>query len=455
MNYLVLIFIFFACLNTSWADDPTTVCNNVEEARDVLSEEFPKISRATNNELIVFLEVVGEQCAEFLRQDEQFQREIHMRITIRQTEMFRPNNQRFDLTNLNQLHQILGTAVPQALRDRLVTREAQARSECGTVDRRAEIPPVRDQGSIGWCYAFAAADLISHRSGQNVSAIDLALNYNLNRNVSNVFRGYIETARNLQVDLQNRSVNFDREILDGFMSLNEEVTEREGGWSEIAINVLSNEGYCLESTLPSDSHETAQIGGFLGALGDLEQGRTSSKNAPTNAPTNASADYLVGDFCQRYGGILGELNVNIGMSELVSAIGNRTVVELFYERSMDACRENRIQVDARAVQVRSHEAGEGGLVGLIDQQLNSGGIAGLNYHVDLIGATAGEFSLHASSVVGRRWSDESRSCQYLIRNSWGESCFLYGEMNGRCENGHIWVNASELEDRSTGVFHLE
>lgn len=445
MTYLRLIFILSSFLTSTFA------CNNTEEASAAFNESIGKLSSASDTELFTSLEVIGEECAGLLRQDEQFQREIEMRITIRQTEMFRSDNRRFDLTDLNQLHHIAGSTVPQALRDHLVVKAGEARSACGDVDRRAEMPPVRDQDSIGWCYAYAAADLVSHRSGQNVSAIDLAMNYNLHQNFGNVLRGYLETARNVEIDWENRSVEFNRELLDGFLSLNEEVTEREGGWSENAINILSGRGYCLESTLPSDSYETAQIGSLLQALGNLEQGVSSAKGAPEK-PTD---EYLAGEFCQRYGSLLGELNVNIGMEELFSAIGNRTVIELFYERSMDACRENRVRVDGRAIQVRSHEAGEGGLVGLIDQQLNNGGISGINYHVDLVGATAGENSLHASSIVGRRWSEESRSCQYLIRNSWGESCVSYGAMADRCESGHIWVDGADLEDRSIGVFYFE
>ncbi|MCF8059656.1 MAG: hypothetical protein K9K67_10190 [Bacteriovoracaceae bacterium] len=447
MTYLRLIFILSSFLTSTFA------CNNTEEASAAFNEVIGKLSRASDTELFASLEAIGEECAGLLRQDEGFQREIDMRITIRQTEMFRADNRRFDLTNLNQLHQIAGTTVSQALRDQLVNRAEQARSACGDVDRRAELPPVRDQGSVGWCYAYAAADLVSYRSGQTVSAIDLALNYNLHQNFENLFRGVLETARSVQVDWQNRSVNFNQEMLSAFLSLNEEVTEREGGWSEVAINILSSRGFCLESTLPSDSYETAQIGSFLGALQDLDQGVSSGKGAPED-PTN---EYLVGEFCQRYGSLLGELNVNIGMNELVSAVGNRTVIDLFYERTMEACRENRVHVDGRAVQIQSHEAGEGGLVGLIDQQLNNGGISGINYHVDLIGSTAppGGFSLHASSIVGRRWSEDARSCQYLIRNSWGESCVSYGAMADRCESGHIWVDGADLEDRSIGVFYFE
>ncbi len=47
-------------------------------------------------------------------------------------------------------------------------------SECSPKDFRSKLPPVREQDSIGWCYAFVAADLISFEIGESVSPIYLA-----------------------------------------------------------------------------------------------------------------------------------------------------------------------------------------------------------------------------------------------------------------------------------------
>ena len=44
--------------------------------------------------------------------------------------------------------------------------------------RNQALGEVRDQDSIGWCYAFAGADLLTYKLGKKVSAVDVAMNYN-------------------------------------------------------------------------------------------------------------------------------------------------------------------------------------------------------------------------------------------------------------------------------------
>ena len=53
-------------------------------------------------------------------------------------------------------------------------------SQCSNIDNRRKPlkNTVRDQDGIGWCYAYTAADLLSHKYGKIVSAFDVANNYN-------------------------------------------------------------------------------------------------------------------------------------------------------------------------------------------------------------------------------------------------------------------------------------
>ena len=48
---------------------------------------------------------------------------------------------------------------------------------------------------------------------------------------------------------------------------------------------------------------------------------------------------------------------------------------------------------------------------------------------------------HASVVIGRRPSKDGKNCQFLIRNSKGDSCSNY---EWDCENGQIWVDQKAL-----------
>ncbi|MBL7542656.1 MAG: hypothetical protein JNL11_02520 [Bdellovibrionaceae bacterium] len=57
-------------------------------------------------------------------------------------------------------------------------RREESRCQPATDLRNQALGEVRDQDSIGWCYAFAGADLLTYKLGRKVSAVDLAMNYN-------------------------------------------------------------------------------------------------------------------------------------------------------------------------------------------------------------------------------------------------------------------------------------
>jgi len=60
-------------------------------------------------------------------------------------------------------------------------------AQCAPMDIRPMHPHLsemwnnpRDQDGVGWCYAYAAADLLSVEAGMNVSAAELSYRYNRN-----------------------------------------------------------------------------------------------------------------------------------------------------------------------------------------------------------------------------------------------------------------------------------
>ena len=54
---------------------------------------------------------------------------------------------------------------------------------------------------------------------------------------------------------------------------------------------------------------------------------------------------------------------------------------------------------------------------------------------------------HASLVVGRRRNSITNRCEYLIRNSWGKSCYGYSK-DWTCEKerGTVWVDSEKLSE---------
>ena len=57
---------------------------------------------------------------------------------------------------------------------------------------------------------------------------------------------------------------------------------------------------------------------------------------------------------------------------------------------------------------------------------------------------------HASAIIGIREKD--KITQFLLRNSWGESCFGYSR-DWECDKGNLWLDAEVLARNMTD-YHL-
>lgn len=366
------------------------------------------------------------------------------------------NNTHFDLSALEQLHGYQGTTVSDNLRATVAERLQQASEECRPIDRRAELPPVRDQGMTNWCYAFTAADLVGHRTGQSVSAFDIALNYNQRINQRSIAEAI------LPPDLEQRETSEESpkgssetaEPTSAFIGLMQRigrayeslrgVFEREGGMTGDAINFTGWNGFCLESELSSNSYEAI-------SLQTLNIAITSLQEASENLMTRNGATDVAYSFCEEHYVLMATYLPGVMISDITQAIEFMNVDDFFRQQAQDRC-QNRFSFEEEAQTIHTSNMEGGEPTRRLDSVLNSGQIAGIEYDMALIGRTDQRFD-HASSVVGRRWDEENQMCQYLIRNSWGERCDYYPE-GMDCENGNFWVNRTALNDHLKNIIHF-
>lgn len=90
------------------------------------------------------------------------------------------------------------------------------------------------------------------------------------------------------------------------------------------------------------------------------------------------------------------------------------------------------------------------LLRVIDSALAKGQIVGIEYNMaPLVSTYNPQFGLvsnamlpHASNVVSRFFNPKSNQCEYLVRNSWGESCLNY---KGACAAGYHSVSKNLLD----------
>jgi hypothetical protein len=87
----------------------------------------------------------------------------------------------------------------------------------------------------------------------------------------------------------------------------------------------------------------------------------------------------------------------------------------------------------------------------IHSQLEKNNIVSINFNLrDILRWSWGEPVYHASSIVGRRWSEETKTCELLLRNSWGTGCSAY-KPGYECDEGSIWVPEGDLLKSTYGV----
>ena len=311
----------------------------------------------------------------------------------------------------------------------------------GNVDISDEFGPVRDQDGIGWCYAYAGADLLNHylyrtngrdpsllEEGNRISANSLAANYESRRD-----RRQVRRLRRFQ---RGRSL--------------EELTELQAGGNSVTGGD--------EGVLVTD-------GGYIGssiAAGLRRRGRVCRESEVRDADfflvdsecrdANCELDESLIEILRWYEG--GEDNQCRAMASarslfpqmsfdtiadiLSDTSRERALYELF-RRSCPDSRRLRLESNPRyhdvydsTVKARARSGvsplPNENIINKINDGLSRGIPVGISYFTQpLQGEEIDEDSgTHASIITGREWDPVNCRYNYKIRNSWGPGCSSYG-----------------------------
>lgn len=287
----------------------------------------------------------------------------------------------------------------------------------------------RDQDSVGWCYAYTVSDLLSHALGKKVSAVQMSGLFN-DKFLSKVF-----------------------------------APSGEGGFAVTTLEEAQKNGVCLESELPSEDYEFSKMGGDLGSLFKLTRklGRNYSKEIVTtrkgkDQETTSKPMYtqaqVKADMCLNYKPVISalqELFPRLSVDQ-ISEMLLKSGVNAFTEMTKSCAAEKDPALSSLEIK---REWRSSKLYPTIDEQLEKGNILGIAYNAGMLKNSddGGFFMNHASSIVGRRFNEETMSCEYLLRNSWGTSCSGYSE-DYECKNGHIWINEEAFKQKNS-IFEVE
>lgn len=284
-----------------------------------------------------------------------------------------------------------------------------SQSACESVELRDQLQAATAyrQGHRPWCYAYVAADLVSQVLGSRVSADDIAL----------------------ETEYSNFSQDNARVDLDKVMYAGT------GRHTDVAIEKINTDkGFCVESRLPSG----------YGLLGLRNLSALDILKIPDIHSYFISAYEPHPEFPNRYRKVAKpEESLSHEEIEQMLKRNNGLFAMSRKSRSMLTYRREDGVVETRMVFFRNPEnliTRKDSLCGarvhlptntvaklyrgervnqlhVLNSKLNAGMLVGMT-----MPATAfreNESGHHIVTVVGRRWSEQKNSCQYLVRNTWG------------------------------------
>lgn len=300
---------------------------------------------------------------------------------------------------------------------------AAEKETCSSVDVSRRLGPVRNQTDKGWCYAFSAAELVGFRLGpdtanfsRRVSAADIAFRYN-EENTSWFSKWFSST----------------------------DTAMEEGGWMGDALKAsISKGGFCLEKNAPSEEFAFGQLDDTIRDIRDiLNQARPSKE-----------------EYCYTYLRVQDMFpGVDLDTySEILSAAGrdNWEYFRLLNEKNCAGKRNTYGLESDSVVDLNTKNSKIDTLLDALDYQLGKKNIASIGFDTKMIKAD-GNGGGHAVTVVGRKYDDETKSCKYLLRNSWGDGCpsVVKKSVCAKDHSGHLWVSREDLEKHMIHLTYIK
>lgn len=285
------------------------------------------------------------------------------------------------------------------------------KANCKAQDYRSKLPPIRNQDSLGVCYGFTAADLLSFKTGQNISAMDLSLSYHK----SDITKSYINDY------IQNR------------FPLSRLASQIEGGQIGPTLKGALAQGACLEKDFPSDDYRSSVTGDELQKI--LQRIESYSTRMQGNTCTDCPSESEVVQSTQL-------IAPNVSREDALRAVRTHGPERIIAELGKLTCKSRVPLPPANVVRAPNTIAN-------VQEQLNSGNIAGIEYGMNVLYGLGNGGVNHASSIVGQKWNEETQQCEFLLRNSFGNSCEY---LPYKCEpDGHIWIPAKTIMGATTGA----
>jgi hypothetical protein len=317
-------------------------------------------------------------------------------------------------------------------------------STCSDITNDSGLGQPRNQAGIGWCYAFTAAELVSHKLGYPISATDIAIGYNYRSEATvGIITKLQRLLRNPELPIQAGDVE-----------------------EALTLNANFRTGFCREETIPSSQFQLFEPGNNLEAvargISRMEE-RGDENNVSCDANTTAAH------------AIFPRLS-EIEIYAYLRAHGLNP--KAWYDLSEAACLDRKpLPPHVHAVKLSGNtlESREN-LLNVVDKQLEEGNVIGIQYNplpfvklswweepdryftaaMGAVYRAAGfaELPTHAVTIIGRRMNPLTKSCEYRIRDSDNFNC-ARGRKGVCNSDGSIWYERGDVIRHVHDIIYLE
>lgn len=321
-----------------------------------------------------------------------------------------------------------------------VPREAGA-AGCTSVDLRPQLPPIRDQGQRGFCFAFVAADLLSERMGvrSGVSAYQVTANYFLNgldretvgRFGSHFAAHFARPQRSARVshavlrqDEAERIQSGHRHGIEGFEHVS-------GGHVRGAILDFANaKKVCSEDDLPYSS--VIDRDGTDRMLAASRQRFLEQQVCDLRSSSLAnSANNIYAALSMNAHGLMGQIE-----AQCRGRISRRRYIPQSFDSNWPSSDQRSARAVHRALDLRRPAA------------------VSLDMKPWMSPVPAGH-AFHAMVIVGREWDAARGQCRFRVRNSWGATCSLPYSQRVQCDrDGTLLVDGDLLNQSVQSVNYI-
>ena len=328
-----------------------------------------------------------------------------------------------------------------------------------------EVPPVRNQDSIGWCYAYTASDLLDNYRKTQSKNKEPYSNDNLiaPNGIANAYNYHFTPSKGGNT----KQAEYNPDIF----------TYESGTAADAVQSVIKNGGkYCTEKDLPStdqlnttyneDLSSVKTPGGIFKRSSELKElyqdiGAYDGKDqtnrcAATKAMTEIFPDQKVSD-----------------IQAILDKKNGKDALEYFSKLSCGSAAKvypytPKIIQDSLSMDLKSNGNGkltdqnkkkQVVMLSKVDDALASGKIVEVTYSADSIFKYVNQNNYgddHSSIVVGKMYGVNCKP-SYLIKNSWGTQCqnVPIKDPEVKCVDGYFLIPADEMQKSISGSTWLE